>query len=203
MTGSHSETNAPDCFGAHQINLVVPAMSSSDTIIELDGFRRIRDALALMRRASDSDRDAPKVVDWYLPGFVGSARVTTTFGDLPIEALRLRDDLRTYSGANARVQMVDKIHLDDEFIRTRQDALPIRIPANSFGLGKPMRDISVSPGQEICPDAHVASTFMPAREMRGRFNVDTTHSAGLSYYRFHCGEPTIVRVEGIWVRVQP
>ena len=181
----------------------ISAMSSSETILEFDGIRRIRDALTLMRRPSTSDRDAPKAVEWYLSGFVGKARISTTFGDLPIEALRQRDDLRTYSGPNARVQMVDKIHLDNDFIRTHRDALPIRIPANSFGPGKPMRDLLVSPGQEICPDAHVASFFLKAREMRGRFNVDTTHAAGLTYCRFHCGEPTIVRVEGIWVRVQP
>lgn len=171
--------------------------------MELDKFRRIRDALSAMRHPNAADKDEPKSTGWYLPGFVGKARVSTTFGDLPIEALRLRDDLRTYSGASARVQMVDRVHLDDDFIRAHQDALPIRIPANAFGSGKPTKDLLVSAGQDLCPDAHVASFFLKAREMRGRFSADSTHSAGLTYYRFHCGEPTIVRVDGIWVRVQP
>ena len=61
----------------------------------------------------------------------------------------------------------------------------------------------ISPGQEISTDSHVASRFLKAKELQGRFSPDLTYSAGLTYYRFHCGEPTIVRVDGLWVRVSP
>ena len=172
---------------------------SSATIIEFDRFRRIREALSSLVQP---EKIEPKL-DWYLPGFLGKSRVSTLFGDLPIEALRVRDDLRTYSGAGARVQVVDKIHLDAEFIRDHQSALPIRIPANAFGPGRPAQDMLLSPGQEICSDAHVATHFTKAEQYRGRFTPDLTQSTGLTYYRFHCGVPTIVKVDGIWVRVQP
>lgn len=178
-------------------------MSSSATIIELDRFRRVRDLLNAVRHHRRREMEPPKAVDWYLPGFVGKERISTVFGELPIEALRRWDDVRTYSGATAKVQKVDRIHLDQDFIRMNAGALPIRIPANAFGPGKPKQDLLVSPGQEVCPDGHVASHFSMARDLRGRFTLDLTHSTGLTYYRFHCGEPTIVRVEGIWVRVQP
>lgn len=155
-----------------------------------------------MVRPETADKVAPKV-DWYLPGFSGKSRVTTVFGDLPIEALRMRDDLRTYSGASARVMLVDKIHLDGDFLRSQPSALPIRIPANAFGPARPAQDMLLSPGQEICSDAHVATQFQKARELKTRFTPDLAHSSGLTYYRFHCGAPTIVRVDGLWVRVQP
>ena len=175
----------------------------SDMVLESDRPRRIPDALFALGHPNARATSEPQAVDWYLPGFSGKARISTTFGDLPMEALRLRDTVRTYSGATARVQLVDKIHLDAELIRQHQSALPIRIPAHSFGPGKPLRDLVVSPGQEICPDAHVAAVFLKARDLRGRFYLDLTQSAGLTYYRFHCGEPAILRVEGIWIRVQP
>jgi hypothetical protein len=66
-----------------------------------------------------------------------------------------------------------------------------------------MNDMFVSPGQEICPDLHVASTFYKARDLPGNYTLDLSQSTGLTYYRFHCGKPTILRVEGIWIRVQP
>jgi Hint domain len=178
-------------------------MTSSDTVIEFDQFRRMRRALSDVIRRPAPERTQYKITDWYLPGFTGKARVSTTFGELPIEALRRGDDLRTYSGATVKVQMVDKIHLDEDFIRHHPRALPIRIPANSFGPGKPTNDLFVSPGQEICPDLHIASTFYKARDLPGSFTLDLSQSTGLTYYRFHCGQPTIVRVEGTWIRVQP
>lgn len=178
-------------------------MTASGSIIDFNGFRRVRDALIAMKAPAELEMADSRPVDWHLPGFGGKARISTTFGDLPIEALRLRDDIRTYSGATARVQIVDKFHLDEDFIRKHQSALPIRVPANSFGPGRPMHDLVLSPGQDVCPDAHVASHFLKARDLRNRFSSDLTQPAGMTYFRFHCGEPTIVRVEGIWVKVQP
>jgi hypothetical protein len=178
-------------------------MTDTSTIIEFDRFRRLREALSAFKPQPQAKEADPDVVDWYLPGFLGKARISTAFGDLPIEALRVRDDIRTYSGATARVQMIDKIHLDEDFLRKHPSALPIQIPANSFGPGRPTNDVFVSPGQEICPDAHVASTFIKSRALKGRFIYSPVHYSGLTYYRFHCGEPAIVRIEGIWVRVQP
>ena len=44
---------------------------------------------------------------------------------------------------------------------------------------------------------------MTAEDLRGRFTMDLSQATGLTYFRFHCGASAIVRVEGIWVRVQP
>lgn len=177
-------------------------MSSAGSVIEFDRFRRIKEALTGFARTDDKDSAEPRLA-WYLPGLLGKARVSTTFGELPIEALRVRDDLRTYSGASARVEVVDRIHLDQDFLRKQPSALPLRIPANAFGPGRPSQDMLLSPGQEICPDAHVATTFVKANDMRGRFNPDLAQATGLTYVRFHCGSPAIVRIDGIWMRVRP
>lgn len=176
---------------------------TDSTIIQFDRFHRLRSALSALKPQPVAQPAEPKAVDWYLPGFGGQARVGTIFGDLPVEALRVRDDIRTYTGATASVQKVDRINLDEDFLRKHESALPITIPANSFGPGRPMRDLVVSPGQEICMDLHVASTFCKAKELRGRFLSNPVQSSGMTYYRFHCGAPAIVRVEGIWIRTQP
>ncbi|HLQ18895.1 MAG TPA: Hint domain-containing protein [Tabrizicola sp.] len=175
-------------------------MPNATTILHLDTFHRIGEALSSLRPEA---RKPDTKLAWYLPGFTGKSRVSTLFGDLPIEALRQRDDLRTYSGAAARVQLVDRIHLEGDFLRSQQSALPLRIPANAFGPGRPSQDMLISPGQEICADAHIATRFQKAMELRDRFNPDLSLSSGFTYYRFHCGAPTIVKVDGLWVRVSP
>jgi hypothetical protein len=142
-------------------------------------------------------------VDWNLPGFGGKVRVGTTFGDLPIEALRLRDTIRTINGGTVRVQWIDKVHLDDDFVFNHPSARPIRIAPNAFGAGKPMHEMIVSPAQELCADAHMALRFRLAKGLSSHFNAHKLPSAGLTYYRFHCGEPVVVQMEGVWVKVRP
>jgi hypothetical protein len=176
-------------------------MHSSGSVIEFDRFRRIKEAVAGLVRPDMVDKVEPRLA-WYLPGFMGKSKVSTVFGELPLEALRVRDDLRTYTGASARVQLVDRIHLDEEFLRKQPNALPFRIPANAFGPGRPSQDMLVSPGQEISPDVHVASNFVKTSDLRARFNPDLGQSAGFTYIRFHCETPAIVRVDGVWVRVR-
>jgi hypothetical protein len=178
-------------------------MTVTTNIVELDRFRRVREALHAMSRPIRREARPLQAVDWYLPGVVGKARVSTSFGDLPVEALRPRDDVRTYSGATTQVQAVDKIHLDQDFLRSFPGALPIRIPANSIGPGRPSNDLFISPGQEISLDAHVATSFQKAQNLSGRFRMDLTYSTGLTYYRFHCGSPAVIKVDGIWLRINP
>ena len=150
--------------------------------------------------ASDNE---PETIDWNIPGFLGRVRVGTAFGDLPIEALRLRDEIRTSSGRLARVQWIDKLHLDDDFLSKHPSAQPIRIPANAFGTGRPMKDLTVSPRQEVSPDVHVASGFKSAVDLCSRTRAHRVLTTGVTYYRFHCGEPVAVCVEGMWVRARP
>ena len=153
---------------------------------------------------ADATADAPAsdaaCRDWNLTGFAGQVRVGTAFGDLPIEALRLRDEIRTSTGSIARVQWVDKVHLDADFVSRHASSQPILICANAFGPGRPMKDMVVSPRQELSRNAHVAANF---REASTQCGVCRMKTEGLTYYRFHCGPLVAVRVEGVWARVAP
>ncbi|PZR00732.1 MAG: hypothetical protein DI533_09405 [Cereibacter sphaeroides] len=142
-------------------------------------------------------------VEWGLPGICQRARVGTVFGDLPVEALRIRDELRTSNGTIARVQKIDTIHLDEEFLSLHPSALPVRIAANAFGAGKPAQEMLVSPQQEVSSEAHIAGRFVKAEQLQARVGALRASVHGATYYRFHCGEPVIIRVEGVWVRMSP
>lgn len=141
---------------------------------------------------------------WTLPGFCGKARVTTAFGDLPVEALRRNDPLRLAQGNLATVQWVDHIHLEEDFLHFHPDAQPVLIEAGAFGPGRPARDIAVSPHQKINVGAGPYSQdFRRARDLTGRPGVMRRPATMASYHLFHCGAPTIVSVEGIQVPTTP
>ena len=160
---------------------------------------------SVMTAGSSAEReevcDDDRPVKWNLPGFTGQVRVRTAFGDLPIQALRIRDEIRTAAGAIVRVQWIDKLHIDEDFLRKHSSAQPLRIPADAFGIGRPMNDMTVSPCQPVCAEAHVASDFQSAANLCLTSRAHRLQTAGLTYYRFHCGSPTTVRAEGVWVRV--
>lgn len=178
-------------------------MNFTAGIFELDLFRRARDTFREVRQSISNEAQLPGQVDWNVQGVLSNAHVATVFGDVPIELLRPRDTIRTYSGKMATVEVVDKLHLDKDFITRAPCALPIRIPANSIAPGRPSADLYVSPVQEISLDVHVATAFHGARSLSSRFRMELSFATGFTYYRFHCGEPTIVLVNGIWLRIDP
>ena len=143
-------------------------------------------------------------IRWTLPGFCEGTRITTSFGDLPIQALRRRDPLRTREGTLAQVEWVDCIQLDEEFVRANPDALPVRIPAGAFGPNRPERDLLISPQQMVdVSTLQFRSDFRMARDLLDHPGVMRAPSMLLKYYVFHCGQAQTVRAEGICVRVSP
>jgi Hint domain len=141
---------------------------------------------------------------WTIPGLCWNARVTTSFGDLPIQALRLRDQVRTSNGAFAQVAFVDKIQLEDDFLKGYPDAQPVMIQAGAMGRGRPKQEIRLSPHQRVgLSESGISPDFRMARDLMGRPGVMRRPENGLTYYLFHCGTPVTVMIEGVWVSVAP
>ena len=86
---------------------------------------------------------------WTLPGFCWNARVTTSFGDLPVQALRRRDPVRLVNGGFAQVEWVDEISLDEGFLAGFPDAQPITLAAGAFGPDRPRSALTLSPHPRV------------------------------------------------------
>ena len=149
-------------------------------------------------------RPAPDTRSWTLPGFGGKARVATSFGNLPIEALRLRDPVRTQSGKYLKVQWIDKIQLDAKFLSLHPKTNPIVIPRASLDRQLPISDVLVSPVQTLKLPRHTSGTSTAyAESLVGRGYIARKPQNGFTYYLFHCGEPACVNIEGLWFDVSP
>ena len=143
-------------------------------------------------------------ITWSLPGFEGKCRVHTNFGELPIEALRRRDMVRTISGAYREVQWVDAIRLDAEFISRHPEALPVMIRAKAMGNGYPIQNMLVSPGQKICDNVQSPGRGQTrAAQLDGRPGFLRQRRSEVTYYRFHCGGPEMVCIEGSYFCLSP
>lgn len=140
---------------------------------------------------------------WSVPGFDGKARVMTSFGLLPIEALRVRDEVRLPDGAFRKVAWIDQLRLDAGFLERHPEARPLLIGASAFGTGSPERSFLVSPGQLIHPGRQPGEARLVS-ELQDRSNILTRSSCTfIRYFLFHLGEPAEVQIEGLWCRVGP
>ncbi|AXI55753.1 hypothetical protein C1J05_15690 [Sulfitobacter sp. JL08] len=141
---------------------------------------------------------------WSLPGFFGKCRIMTSFGKLPIEALRKRDPVKTLSGEYLEVTWVDKIQLDEDFLLHHPQAQPVFIPRNGLGSLQPETNMLVSPAQRLKEPGRVGrEALKPASELVGRTSATRLPHSGFTYYVFHCEKPAVINVEGIWFHVAP
>ena len=141
---------------------------------------------------------------WTLPGLCWNARVTTSFGPLPVQVLRKFDPLRLADGSVARIAWVDKILLDEDFLAAYPDAQPVLIRAGALGQGLPAEDLLVSPHQKLSVHStDYKSELRLARDLLGRPGILRQPQTMLTYYLFHCGQPASVSAEGVSLYTAP
>ncbi len=157
-------------------------------------------------RPAPATQPAPAVASahWNLPGFGPMTRISTSFGDVHAQALRKRDLVRTQNGNLKPIQHLDRVMLDQDFTAKVADSTAIVIRAGALGNNLPKHDVVVSPRQEVGIGHHGAGIkWHHAAELLGRPGVLRRPEEIMSYTMFHCGEPVVVKMEGIWARVSP
>jgi hypothetical protein len=145
-------------------------------------------------------RPASTPATWTLPGFYPKAKVVTSLGEMPIEALRRRDRVRTQKGTFLEVQWVDRIRVDEGFLEGNPDAHPILIRTSALGPKKPVTNMLISPAQMIVVGSEA---YKSALDLTNRPGILRLPHSGFTYFRFHCGVACNVSVDGMWFRTEP
>ena len=140
--------------------------------------------------------------DWMLPGFGPLTRITTSLGDVPAQALRKNDLVRTRSGDFKPIVWLDRLVLDEEYISLHPDALPVHIKPNALGRGIPSHDVYLAPRQPIDARAtKLAGGHKEAIDLVGRPGVMRKAEAMYTYTLFHLGEPQVIQASKIFLPV--
>ncbi|WP_267895722.1 Hint domain-containing protein [Loktanella sp. Alg231-35] len=143
-------------------------------------------------------------MSWSLPGFGTGAFVTTEFGGVPVEALRLHDRVKTRDGRFLVVKHVDTIRLDRRFLLSHPDAQPIEIPKDTFALNVPNQTFLMSGQQRFFLPGHCDQTSdTMAIDFVGIGKMQRKLHGYFTYHVFHCGERCKVSIDGLWVDLDP
>ena len=135
-------------------------------------------------------------------GFGPMTRISTSFGEMYAQTLRERDMVRTRSGDFARIERVDRLVLDEEFLRYHPQALPIRIRAGAFGRNLPAQDVTLAPFQPISSGQPFTGPKVGrAVDALGRPSVMRVAEPIITYTQIRCARPVSVLAEGLWIDI--
>lgn len=191
----------------HPPTVAAPPAPNQDDAVENDLLSSVLAQVGTPlpdRRSDDPQSHTDQPFNWDLPGFGRGCRVATLFGDLPIEALRRRDKVKTLSGAYQEVVWIDEIRLDADFMARHPEAHPVQLRSKALGPGQPDKSILVSPAQSLCANGRAGDpTPVQMADLIGTPGVHRFPKPEMTYYLFHCGSPETVSIEGVWFPVIP
>lgn len=170
-------------------------------LLETDDLllRSIARKVRLKPSAEPRATEAASLPEWRMPGFCGQSKVLTSFGALPIEALRRNDPVKTHDGRYLKVLWVDRVMFDRDYLEAHPEAYPVRVPMGTLGPRLPHQDMMVSPAQPMHTAAHHGRpTFYPASEAVGKRGVARKAVVSFTYYLFGCSDACAVCIDGIW-----
>jgi hypothetical protein len=135
-----------------------------------------------------------------LKGFGPLTRISTSFGEMHAQALRERDMVRTRNGGFVKIERVDRVVLDEGFLRYHPEALPIRIRAGAFGRNLPSHDVVLAPFQAISASQPITGARVSrAMDALGRPSVMRVPETIITYTIIKCERPVSVLSEGLWI----
>lgn len=157
------------------------------------------------RHSIEADGNAiPAVEDdqeWWLPGICGQTRVTTNFGQVPAQLLRVGDRVRTRSWRYLAIKHIRVTKLDCQFVERRPDAKPVLIPRGCLDQNLPVQDVLLSPAQTVTVCSRLTTPKVTRAKDLSQSSQAVDKTLGMIvYYELQLEAEEDVCCEGIWVK---
>lgn len=136
---------------------------------------------------------------WRQAGICGKTLVTTNFGKVPAELIRVGDRVMVRSGRYLRVAEIRDFKLDAEFIDRHPEAAPVLIRQGSIGRNLPTQDVLFSPAQMIVSNRSASRPSSSCASELSQVRHKLDDGLGMvAYYEFQFDEPAEICCEGVW-----
>ncbi len=140
-----------------------------------------------------------------LPCFVRGTRITTPQGDRLIEGLKAGDLVNTLDQGAQPIRWIGCSALTLRDLMAQPHMRPIKIKADSFGAGLPLRDLCVSPqhrclvsGWDVALHFGMEQMLAPAKSLVGRAGVTEDQALeGVEYFHIMFDRHQIIFSEGL------
>jgi hypothetical protein len=127
--------------------------------------------------------------------YLRGTKISTPAGELPVEALRIGDELVTFFSGVQKIKWIGRQTFKARFVQNSRDRLPVRIAAGALGRGLPKRDLSISPGHSM----FLGGRLVLAKSLINGITITqgpTTED--INYYLIEFETHDCVQAEGVW-----
>lgn len=138
-----------------------------------------------------------------IPGLGPLTPVETDFGQVPAQALRVRDRLRLRSGRYSPITWIDRLLLDEAFLDRNHEAQPVLVSPGKMGPGAPSMPILLAPGQPLSAGQGYGASFRTARHLLDAGMAHRRPERFLTYVTFGFDAEEEVCAAGLWLRMPP
>ena len=125
--------------------------------------------------------------------FVQATRIATATGDVPVEALRAGDRVRSAFGGTVPVVWLGWRRVDCRTHPRPREVLPIRISASAFAPGQPARDLLLSPDHAV----HVDDVLIPVRCLVNGTTIRQEAVVAVTYFHVELPTHDVILAEGL------
>jgi len=131
--------------------------------------------------------------DLGLPCFAAGTRIATERGEVMVQDLNPGDGVRLAEGGTAPVVWLGHRRVQCRRHPRPADVQPIRIAAHAFGLGRPHRDLWVSPDHAV----FVEGVLLPVRYLLNDATIRQEDVATVTYWHVELPEHAVLLAEGL------
>ncbi len=127
--------------------------------------------------------------------FAQGTRIATDAGEVPVEALRIGQPVRSAFGGLVPVEWLGWRHVDCRRHPSPRDVWPIRVQAGAFGQGQPARHLLLSPDHAV----HVEDVLIPVRHLVNGTSIRQERVSEVTYFHVELPTHDVIFAEGLAV----
>lgn len=128
-----------------------------------------------------------------LPCYAAGTRIATERGEVMVQHLEVGERACLAKGGMAPIVWLGHRQIDCQHHLRPADVMPVRIAAHAFGLGRPRRDLRVSPDHAIFID----EMLIPVRYLLNDSTVRQDHTTTITYWHVELPEHDVLLAEGL------
>ena len=126
--------------------------------------------------------------------FASGTRILTVRGEVMVEELVVGDLVPTLLGRRlAPVRWIGHARVDCRLHPRPWDVLPVRVAAEAFGAGTPLRDVLLSPDHCV----HVDGVLIPVRYLVNDSTIVQEDRTDITYWHVELDQHDVVLAEGL------
>jgi T5SS/PEP-CTERM-associated repeat protein len=184
-TGDQIVVDASLFGGFHQNGSIISVITAGQTVGAL-GFASI----ALATQAATTD--GALVYD-VVPCFAAGTRIAAERGDVVVEDLIEGEHARVFGGGAKPIIWIGHRTIDCTRHPSSEKVWPVRVRAGAFGIGRPSRDLWLSPDHAVL----IGDVLIPVKYLINALSIEQVPVRTITYYHVELAQHAVLLAEGL------